>query len=217
MGEVLVEHFDHRGRRPLSAGRRRPSSARPAERIGHVAGDGYLDSVKLMSAPRGSIRANLPSSPPPGSSSRPWPSSRWKPRAWPSPRRRHWWHCRRCPRSGASHPRQWPPAAARRCLAWSCPSGFSFVAGDEHQARGGRHLDHSGATVAEKTEPGPDRLASGPLTVASRYEPPVAATSASTVPSPPSAIGTWSIDRAGQAARHAAASLGGLRRQTGSP
>ena len=39
----------------------------------------------------------------------------------------------------------------------------------------------------------------GPWTVASRNEPPVAATSAATVPSPPSAIGTPSIVASGAA------------------
>ena len=39
----------------------------------------------------------------------------------------------------------------------------------------------------------------GPLTVASRNEPPVAATRAATVPSPPSAIGTRSIVAPGEA------------------
>ena len=78
--------------------------------------------------------------------------------------------------------------------------------GDERDARGGGHLDDGASGRPPRT---PQRAStgrpSGPRTVRVSKRPPVAVTSASTVPSPPSAMGTFTTCASGQAAQDARA------------
>ena len=131
----------------------------------------------------------------------------------PAPRRRRWSRCRRCRRSRAAPRPRSPPAAARPSLAsWSARGRVG---------RPGTSTSPEAAAIsmtAVRPSPSiPNRARtgspSGPLTTASRNAPPVAATRASTVPSPPSAIGARSISASGRdrdhAARQRAGRLGG--------
>ena len=76
----------------------------------------------------------------------------------------------------------------------------AFLGGHEHQPRGRRHLDarRSDRHPAGRSGRRPAPRAGRSLGLRG-YEPPVAATRAWVVPSPPSAIGTWSIDASGDA------------------
>ncbi len=140
-----------------------------------------------------SIRSNRCSSPPPGASSRPCPSSNRKPRAWPRP----------APPSLVALPpipminRRAPASTAART---NSPVPRVVARRGSRRAFGTSQRPEAEAISSTAVRPSPSNpngaatgSPSGPVTVTSRYDPPVAATSAATVPSPPSAIGTRSI------------------------
>ena len=217
--EVGVERLDHRGRSPPSGGRRRPMRPRgPQSGLVDVAGDRDLDRRRARDgvrrdrfvpvgpgcrrrAPARARRRRAGGSPGPG----------------PDRRRRRWSRCRRCPRSRAAPRRRWPPEATRPCLGWSrsrgCADRTERAPAPKPMPSRARRCDRrrAGRTEPRSAHPAArDRALRG-------NEPPVAATRASTVPSPPSAIGTRSIVASAQpATTPRAMACRGLRRRQAS-
>ena len=180
MRQVAVEHCDHRGRRPFLRAVDGRGARRAAQGIGDVAGDRDLDAVELGPAAGGDRCApGGPGCRRRASRSRPSSSSSRKPSAWPSPAPPSLVALPPMPtitrlRPGGDRRQQQLAGASR-----GRDQGIALLGRDEHQSRGRRHLDHGGLAVAEQAEAGrrPARRA-GRSPVASRNEPPVAATRA---------------------------------------
>ncbi len=198
--KVAVEFSDHRGVRALSAARRQ--RRRRAGRRGGCPRRRRRPPRRRRASGRALWRQSMP-----GGRGRRRPArsrglgrraggSRGPGRA---PRRRRWSRCRRYrgPRRCA------PDATAARS---SSPVPRVEVRDGSRRSRGTSARPDAAAISMTAVWPSPSipnraetGSPSGPATTTSENEPPVAATSASTVPSPPSAIGAWSIAAPGTA------------------
>ncbi len=123
-----------------------------------------------------------------------------------NPPRHRWWHFRRMPTDPTGARRRLRRGSTRRFLGSSVREGRA--------SRGMRTRPEADAISTTAVAPSPripnravTEAPRGPVTLASRNEPPVASTRASTVPSPPSAMGIGSIEAVGHALAIRARSL----------
>ena len=163
MREISVERLDHLRRRPFLRAVDGRGTVGPQS--GLVTSQATATSTPSSSRlrPDGSILASRPRSPPPGSSSRPPAVEQAKAERLargPAP-----------PSLVALPPmptiRRFAPEAIAASSSSPVPrvvatSGLRFSCGHEHQPRGGRHLDHGGAPVAQRGRTSPDRLTERP-------------------------------------------------------
>ena len=201
-GERRVELAHHLRRGALLRAVDGRGAARPGERVVDVAGHQHLGGGR--GAGRGRTGrcgrgGPAPRRPPAAPGRRRRGSGR--PARAASRRRRRWWRCRRCRSPAGAARRRARPGSAGRCRSVVVTRG-------SRRARGTSGSPEAAAISMTAVRPSPSTpqaastgSPSGPRTAVRLGWPAVASSSASTVPSPPSAMGTFTTSAPGKTAR----------------